>query len=83
MYDENDVQKPFVSEEIKQADVTVPETVSKKEHAVVTTEEPVKNPVKKMKKKRTVDVESFSRAPLREKREVIVPVKKELKVKER
>lgn len=72
MYDENEVTQPAVPEE-KKLISTVPETVSKKEQPEVKTETTANKPVKKIKKKkRTIDLESFSRAPLREKKEVII-----------
>jgi hypothetical protein len=83
MYDEPEVQTPVVPEEKKSSDVTTPETISKKEQAGITTEEQAPQPVKKIKKKRTINYESFSRAPLREKVEVVViPETKEQKDKE-
>jgi hypothetical protein len=81
MYNENDLQQSVVTEEKKLFDVK-PEMVSKKEQAEITTEQSPQQPIKKIKKKRTIDVESFSRAPLREKIEVVVPELKEQKVKE-
>jgi hypothetical protein len=77
MYDENDIKTPPVAEEKKQTGVITPGTISKKEGAEVKMEEPSKMPAKKIKKKRTVDFESFSRAPLKERKEIILPAVKE------
>jgi hypothetical protein len=83
MYDETEVKEPVASEEKKQAEFVTTETESKKEQAGITKNEPPKEPVKKIKKKRTIHYESFSRAPLREKVEVIaIPEAKEAKGKE-
>lgn len=81
MYEEPEVKKPIVTEE-KTLTVTVaPEMVTKKEQPVITKDEPAAKPVKKMKRKRKINYESFSRAPLREKEAVIVPEVKEIKIK--
>ena len=77
MYDENDVKTPPAAEEKKQTHIITSETISKKEVTEVKTEEPSKKPAKKIKKKRTIDFKNFSRAPLREKKEIIWPVVKE------
>lgn len=81
MYDEPQVKEPVAAEEKTLVNIA-PETISKKEQPEVITEKPVKKPVKKIKKKRTIDLESFSRAPLKEKREVIIFETNELKEKE-
>jgi hypothetical protein len=80
MYDEPQAMEPVVAEENK-TNVIAPETVNKKEQDVTATEQPVK-PVKKIKKKRTLNLESFSRAPLREKRETVIIETKAVKEKE-
>jgi hypothetical protein len=83
MYDEPEVKEAVASEEKKTAEVAAPKTVSKKEQGVIAKNEPSKEPAKKIKKKRTINYESFSRAPLREKVEVVViPEVKEAKDKE-
>ena len=82
MYDENDLKKTVVREEKKEDKVILSETAGKKEQPVKATEEQEKKPVRKIRKKRSVDLESFSRAPLREKMEVIIPDPKEVKTKE-
>jgi hypothetical protein len=81
MYDEPQVKEPAVPEEKTLVNVA-PETISKKEQPELVTEKPVKKPVKKIKKKRTIDLESFSRAPLREKKEVVIIEANETKEKE-
>jgi hypothetical protein len=79
MYDQPEVKEPVASEEKKTDEVVAPEMVSKKEQAGITTEQTVK----KIKKKRTINFKSFSRAPLREKVEVVtIPEVKEAKDKE-
>jgi hypothetical protein len=83
MYDEPVVQKTFLPDEKKANDVTRPGVESKKELVKITTEQSVPQAVKKVKKKRTINYESFSRAPLREKVEmVVIPETKEQKEKE-
>ena len=83
MYNQPEIQQPVVPVEKKVTEVTTPETESKKEQAEITTEQPVPQPVKKIKKERTINYKSFSRAPLREKTEMIViPETKEQKDKE-
>ena len=82
MYDENEVTPPPVPEE-KKLISPVPETVSKKDVVEEKKETPANKPVKVIKKKRrTIDLESFSRAPLKERKEVIILEKDETKEKE-
>jgi hypothetical protein len=64
----------------QQPDIRQPVTVIKKEMADTKAEQLVKHIAKK--KKRSVSLESFSRAPLREKKEVVIPDAKELNDKE-
>jgi len=77
MYDENEVRQPVVTNE-KQADGIRPDVIVNKATSETKPDQPVKQAVKKKKKKRTVFVESFSRAPLKEK-EVVIRDEKELK----
>jgi hypothetical protein len=79
MYDEPQVKE--LPEERTPVNVA-PETISKKEPAEVAVEKPATQPVKKIKKKRTIGLESFSRAPLREKKEVVIIETNETKEKE-
>ncbi len=79
MYDEPQVKEPL---EEKTLVNVAPETISKIEPAEVITEKPATKPVKKIKKKRSIDLESFSRAPLREKKEVVIIEANETKEKE-
>jgi hypothetical protein len=80
MYDEPRATEPVVAKENK-SNVIAPETASKKDPDTTATEQPV-TPVKKIKKKRTLNLASFSRAPLREKRETVILETKEVKAKE-
>jgi hypothetical protein len=77
MYEENDIKTSPAAEGKKQTDIAVPETISKKEVIEVNSEEPFKKPADKIKKRRTIDLKSFSRAPLREKKEIVLPAAKE------
>jgi uncharacterized protein HemX len=92
MYDENETKEPVVTEKKKLTNDMVP--VTKKEQSEVGNDETVTNDgvkkeeniVKKFfgkfKKKRKVNYESFSRAPLREEVMVEAPEAKEVKIKE-
>jgi excinuclease UvrABC helicase subunit UvrB len=91
MYNESETEEPEVVKEEVLADDIIPavkreqtEAMEKevmKEEAKTELKKVVNTIVKKFKKKRTIDYESFSRAPLRE--EVVVePVIKEVKIKE-
>ena len=91
MYNQNETEEPEVTKEEVITDDVIPAV--KREQTEVTEEEPVNEEsktalkeaintiVKKFKKKRTIDYESFSRAPLREEEVVEAPVK-EIKMKE-
>ena len=52
--------------------VAKPEVPVKDEPVTVVEDRAVTKPVKRLKKRRTVSIESFSRAPLREKKEVVI-----------
>jgi hypothetical protein len=83
MYDQPEVKEPVVAEEKKQTDIVSPETISKKEQAEMINGQEVKEPLGKIKKKkRTINYESFSRAPLKERIEVVIPERKKMKTKE-
>ena len=82
MYDENEITQPVKTKEGKQPFVIQPETISKKEIIETKSEQPVKQAVKKKKKKRMIDVESFSRAPLRERERVVILDSTDIKVKD-
>lgn len=78
MYKEDEVVQP-VKEQIKQPVTNQPDAALSKQLVEAKTEQPAVKAGKK--KKRSVVVESFSRAPLREKKEVVI-VPAETKEKE-
>ncbi len=82
MYDEPEVKQPVVTEEKKQTEIIQPEISVKNGQSPEMTGQPVKTIAKTTKKKRKIDYESFSRAPLREKREAVIIDEKNLKAKE-
>ena len=89
MYNETEEPEPTKEEvmtddiipAVKREQTKVVEKEAVKEEAKAELKEAINTIVKKFKKKRTIDYESFSRAPLRE--EVVAePVIKEVKIKE-
>jgi hypothetical protein len=82
MYNENEVKEPAVVNEEPRSLVIKPETTVKDEKNEAKVEKPAKPVAKKNKKKRSVVVESFSRAPLREKEEAVISDPKESREKE-
>ncbi len=91
MYNENETGEPEIKKEdvitddilpaVKSEQTEVVEKEAVKEEAKTELKEAINTIVKKFKKKRSIDYESFSRAPLRE--EVVAePVLKEVKIKE-
>ncbi|SRR5258706_8360422 len=70
MYDETETRQPVAMKVKETPGVIQPVTISKKEIVETKSERPVKAIAKK--KKRSVVLESFSRAPLKEKVEVVI-----------
>jgi len=85
MYDEPVIKEPTPVEEKKLTPVVAPETTTRKE-LPAPIKENIKKPFKKIKKKRSINLKDFSRAPLKDRREIIIldslPSLKEFKDKE-